>query len=86
MATPILPASSAKAIAPSKDVLQETLCCLWSTVKKEKSAIKEYLPGMSGMSEKILFHRSASKYADVAYEYITTKAHIIMGGSNFTVV
>ncbi|EEU40060.1 uncharacterized protein NECHADRAFT_75962 [Fusarium vanettenii 77-13-4] len=69
---------------PSENTLQETLRCLWRTIKSNRSIITEIVPGMSEASKKVLFHEFAARYADIIYSSILPQARTIMSGGSFT--
>ncbi|RSL96225.1 hypothetical protein CDV31_013565 [Fusarium ambrosium] len=69
---------------PSENTLQETLRCLWKTIKNNSTLITDIVPGMSEASKKVLFHQSAARYADVIYSSILPQARAIMSNGSFT--
>ncbi|RSL54701.1 hypothetical protein CEP54_009718 [Fusarium duplospermum] len=69
---------------PSENTLQETLRCLWRTIKSNSSLITDIVPGTSEASKRVLFHESAARYADVIYSSILPQARTIMSSGSFT--
>lgn len=47
---------------PSENTLQETLHCLWRTIRGNRALITEIVPGISEASKKVLFHEFAAPY------------------------